>query len=188
MKLYVIRHGQTETNSRHCWTGWMDIPLTEKGRRDAEHARRVLADVKPDRVYASDLIRAQETARIVVGEATPVVTTPLLREIHVGSYEGRPFAILTPELDHYLSVNGYKEAGGESYAEFAARLDQFLAEVRALDCETVMAFTHGGTLFTFLDRIVGMNLPRTRFSCSNCTVVGFETTADGWRLFYWNAP
>lgn len=188
MKLYLIRHGQTETNRKHCWTGWLDIPLTEEGRRDAEHARRVLADIKPDKVFSSDLGRAQETARIVVGD-TPIELTPLLREIHVGSYAGRPFSILTPELDHYLSVNGYREAGGESYAEFAARLDRFLCEVRALDCDTVMAFTHGGTLFTFLDRVVGMNLPRTRFSCSNCTVVGFESTADGgWRLFYWNAP
>ncbi len=46
MKLYVIRHGQSETNTTGCYTGYLQIPLTEKGIKDAEGVRPFLVKGK----------------------------------------------------------------------------------------------------------------------------------------------
>ena len=57
MRLYVIRHGESENNLKKCWTGWYDAPLTEKGRQDARKAGTFLQGITFDKIYASDLSR-----------------------------------------------------------------------------------------------------------------------------------
>ena len=69
MRVYVIRHGESESNASKKWTGWMDVELTEKGKKDAEKAREVLKNIKFDKVYSSDLKRALDTMKIVLPEA-----------------------------------------------------------------------------------------------------------------------
>lgn len=187
MRLYLVRHGQTVTNEAGCWTGWLDAPLTEKGREDAIRARGFLSTIPYDKVYTSDLSRARDTARLALPECTPE-ETPLLREIHVGSYAGQPFTILTPETHAYTSEFGYGELGGESYRDFTARVRRFFDLVNGLPYENVIAFTHGGLLHCMLEIMVGARLPRHKFSCSNCTVAGFERRTEGWRITTWLAP
>ena len=187
MKLYLIRHGQTVTNEAGCWTGWMDAPLTAKGREDAIGVRDFLSTIPFDKVYSSDLSRARDTAMLALPGCTPE-ETPLLREIHVGSYEGQHFTILTPEAHAYGSAFGYGHLGGESYREFTERVRSFLTMIEGRSDECVAAFTHGGLLHCMLEIMVGMRLPRHKFSCSNCTVAGFERRPEGWRVTTWLAP
>ena len=187
MKLYLVRHGQTVTNEAGRWTGWYDAPLTERGREDARRARDFLGAMTFDKVYSSDLSRARDTALLALPGCTPE-QTPLLREIHVGSYENRPFTILTPEAHAYTSEFGYEHLGGESYAAFTARVREFLSLVEGRSDENVVAFTHGGLLHCMLEIMVGTCLPRRKFSCSNCTVAGFEHRPEGWRVTTWLAP
>ena len=85
MKVFVVRHGESETNRNACWTGWMDVALTQKGREDATLARRLLSGVKFDKIYASDLQRAKCTAEIAI-PGCQYETSALLREINVGGY------------------------------------------------------------------------------------------------------
>ena len=66
MKLYVIRHGQSEGNIRGVFSGWLQHNLTEKGREDARKAGRIIEKVKFDKVYTSDLNRAIETAKTAI--------------------------------------------------------------------------------------------------------------------------
>ena len=187
MKLYLVRHGQTVTNESGCWTGWMDAPLTERGKEDAIRARGFLATLPCDKVYASDLSRARDTAMLALPGCTPE-ETPLLREIDVGSFAGQPFSILTPESHAYTSEFGYGELGGESYRAFTERVRKFVALVESRGDENVIAFTHGGLLHCALEVMVGMRLPRRKFSCSNCTIAGFEKRPEGWRITTWLAP
>ena len=58
MKLYIVRHGESETNRKGLWTGWLDVALTDKGIADAERVRDTLRGIKFDKVYSSDLQRA----------------------------------------------------------------------------------------------------------------------------------
>ena len=187
MKLYLIRHGQTVTNDAGCWTGWLDAPLTEQGREDAVGVRDFLSGISFDKIYSSDLSRARDTARLAIPGCTPE-ETPLLREIDVGSYAGQPFTILTPETHAYTSEFGYGHLGGESYRAFTARVREFIELIEKRDEGCVAAFTHGGLLHCALEIMVGIRLPRRKFSCSNCTVAGFERRAEGWRVTTWLAP
>ena len=189
MHLYVIRHGETRTNREGRWTGWLDVPLTEKGRHDALYARRVLEGISFDKVYASDLIRAQETAAIALPGCQPELSE-LLRENNVGEFTDKPFTILTPEMDDYVLTYGYAAQGGESNDEFSARVAKFLrtVEERDMDCKNVAIFTHGGVMHVILETLVGMRLPRKKFSCANCTVAAFESRPHGWRLCKWDVP
>ena len=62
MRVYVIRHGESETNLSKRWTGWKAVNLTEKGYEDAKKAGKIIGDVTFDKVFSSDLRRAKETA------------------------------------------------------------------------------------------------------------------------------
>lgn len=63
---YICRHGQTENNKNHRFSGWLDSPLTEQGVRDAEAAAMKLSGIQFDKIVASDLGRATSTANIIV--------------------------------------------------------------------------------------------------------------------------
>ena len=63
MFVYVIRHGESETNLSKKWTGWLDVQLTEKGYEDAKKAAGYLKGISFDKIYTSDLMRAKQTAQ-----------------------------------------------------------------------------------------------------------------------------
>jgi len=87
--LLLIRHGQTEWNLLGKYTGMSDIPLTDKGREQAQRLAVELKANPPDAVVSSDLIRARETAEILATPFNlPVHTDPRLREINQGLWEG----------------------------------------------------------------------------------------------------
>ena len=96
MRIWIVRHGESENNKKALWTGWFDAPLTDKGREDAKGAGKLLFGVNFDKVYSSDLSRAKETAEIAISGAKPIVT-PLLREINVGSLAGNPLSVVSEE-------------------------------------------------------------------------------------------
>ena len=80
MKLYMVRHGQSETNLSRCFTGWSQVNLTEQGIADAKRAGEYLKGISFDRIYSSDLIRAVQTAQNAIPGCVPV-QLPCLREI-----------------------------------------------------------------------------------------------------------
>lgn len=65
MKIYLVRHGETETNVAKRWSGHTDTPLTKLGREQARALGERLAQVPFDAIYSSDLIRAVDTAQAV---------------------------------------------------------------------------------------------------------------------------
>ena len=80
--LYIMRHGRTDWNDRHKLQGRTDVPLNEEGRRMAEKAAEEYRDIPLDVCWCSPLIRARETAEIVLrGRDVPILTDDRLREI-----------------------------------------------------------------------------------------------------------
>ncbi|MBO5700849.1 MAG: histidine phosphatase family protein [Clostridia bacterium] len=180
MKLYLIRHGESETNLAGHYTGWAQVNLTPKGVKDAEGIRPILADVKFDKIFSSDLIRAMKTAETAIPGCT-YETTPLLREVNVGNLAHKPF--LPPDSpERKLMVDGFKAFDGESNAEFRARAKEFLEKVKNLDCDCVAAFTHAGFLRTSLSIIFSANVNTMNFICSNCAIVILELKDGRWML------
>ena len=90
--LALIRHGQSLWNLENRFTGWVDVPLTDKGREEARRAASLIKDLKFDVAYTSALTRAQDTLAIIVAETgwtkLPVIRDPALNERHYGDLQG----------------------------------------------------------------------------------------------------
>jgi len=88
-RLYLVRHGQTESSRRMAYSGRADIALTEHGRGQARVAAEQLAGSGIDAVVSSPLIRARETAQ-AIADATgaPLEVDERLTEVDYGDFEG----------------------------------------------------------------------------------------------------
>ena len=132
--LYIIRHGRTDWNDLHKLQGGTDIPLNAAGRQMAEEAREKYREIPLDLCYCSPLIRARETAEILLrGRNIPILTDDRLREMGFGEYEGLansfsipdcPINILFQHPEQYTESIG----GAETFAELFARTKSFLEE------------------------------------------------------------
>jgi probable phosphoglycerate mutase len=87
--ILLARHGETDWNAARRVQGHTDVPLNERGREQARALAEELADEPLEAVYASDLLRAHETARIVAErKGLHVTVLPELRERNFGTWEG----------------------------------------------------------------------------------------------------
>jgi 2,3-bisphosphoglycerate-dependent phosphoglycerate mutase len=89
--LVLVRHGQSLWNLENRFTGWVDVPLSEKGLDEARRAGELLEGFRFDVAYTSALTRAQETLRImqeVMGTNLPVIRDQALNERHYGDLQG----------------------------------------------------------------------------------------------------
>lgn len=187
MKLYLIRHGESENNKAAIWTGWMDVRLTEQGEAEARQAGKWLEGIVFDQVFSSDLIRAQKTTQLALPGAA-YTCTPLLREIDLGTLAGQPLQALAGEAQQDCSQNGYARFGGETRDQFHGRIRTFLAQMEQETADTVAAFSHGGWLRGALDEVFEMRLPRKALQCNNCTVAILEFKNGHWSLYSWINP
>src|SRR3712207_1627901 len=93
--LVLLRHGESVWNAENLFTGWVDVPLSDKGRREAAEGGRMLADagILPDVVHTSLLRRAITTAHLSLDVAErhwiPVRRSWRLNERHYGALQGK---------------------------------------------------------------------------------------------------
>src|SRR5687768_12555036 len=90
-KLVLVRHGQSLWNLENRFTGWVDVPLTDKGRQEAKRGADLIRDIKFDVAYTSMLVRAQESLEIILkslGQKPPVIRDEALNERHYGDLQG----------------------------------------------------------------------------------------------------
>ena len=184
MRLYIVRHGESVSNSEKRWTGWQDVALTERGILEARAVRPLLAGISFDRVFTSDLQRAFKTAEEALPNV-PYEKTALLREMDLGSITGLLYSEVSESTKAVIKTSGYKALGGESREEFCERIASFMTMLESLDCENVAVFAHGGVLRTVLDLIIGFKLPRDKVNCSNCAFAVFDYNDQKWMLHSW---
>jgi 2,3-bisphosphoglycerate-dependent phosphoglycerate mutase len=95
LTLILLRHGESEWNAKNLFTGWVDVPLSERGRAEAEHGGRLLAEtgLLPDVVHTSLQRRAITTACLALDVADrhwiPVRRDWRLNERHYGALQGK---------------------------------------------------------------------------------------------------
>jgi 2,3-bisphosphoglycerate-dependent phosphoglycerate mutase len=91
-KLVLVRHGQSQWNLENRFTGWVDVPLTPLGEKEAAQAGAALKGLSFDQAFTSKLRRAQHTLRIIleqIGQTNlPVVQNQALNERHYGALQG----------------------------------------------------------------------------------------------------
>jgi probable phosphoglycerate mutase len=186
VEIVLVRHGETEWSRDWRHTSRTDIPLTEKGRQEAEVLRTPLSEWDFARVYSSPLSRAIETCRLA-GLGDRAELTEALLEWDYGEYEG----ITTKEIretrpDWFLWRDGCP--GGETADEVGARLDPLIAELKSIDGDVAL-FAHGHLLRVLTARWLGLPPQDGRlFALSTATlsVLGYERETEVIRR--WNAP
>ena len=169
-----------------CWSGWLDTPLTEKGREIVALGNElgIIANTTFDRIYASDLSRARSTAELALPGCSYIVD-PTVREINVGSISGKPLGAVRDSNNQPLNKDGYAAFGGESNAQFRLRIECFMKRIQQENCENIAVFSHGGVLRKFLEITMGMPLPRSAVICRNCAVAVFEVNNGLWMMHSW---
>lgn len=163
MKIYLMRHGETDYNKKGLIQGSLDIPLNEYGIRLAELTRDGFRNegLKFDKAYCSPLIRARQTADILLeGQNTPISYDDRICEMNFGEGEGILLKDISikPEYENidYLFHDPEKYVAtevGESYEALFQRVKDFLEQEiypKENMYENVLVCCHGGIIRAFL--------------------------------------
>lgn len=144
MKLYVARHGETEWNAQNKICGRTDLPLNERGKEQARQLADRMEHIPIDRIIASPMQRAGQTAAAVSEKlGIPVQTDPRLIEQNFGAYEGLDRA--TPEYLANKRMFAYRYPGGESQMDVAYRVYSLIEELKGkYPDENILLVCHGG--------------------------------------------
>lgn len=168
MKLYLVRHGITDWNSRKKIQGQVDIPLNEKGKELARKTAEGLRDTSFELCYSSPLCRAKETARLILkGRNTMILDDPRIMEMAFGEYEGKCCSAdgweLPEEFHNFFDHPDLYRApkGGEDFMDVRVRTGEFLKDMcgKAKTIQgNVLVVTHGAALAGILSNIRGTSL------------------------------
>lgn len=193
MRLYLIRHCETEYNRQERFQGSIDAALTTLGRRQAKLLANYLRNTKIDMVFTSALGRAQSTANAILEyhPSLPLQVSPSLNEQHGGHIEGVLRAEALVKWPHYFTPEGRLNVfvtpeGGESYEQVKNRassfLDQIIAENRHSN-KAIMVVAHG-----MVNKVLICHLLKVpphghyyNFSQSNACINEFEIDKKGIR-------
>jgi alpha-ribazole phosphatase len=155
MRLVLMRHGATAGNEARRYVGRRtDEPLSDKG---VEQCHRAGTFERVDKVYASSMLRARQTARLCFPRAE-VVPVPGLEEFDFGDFEGRCPDDMEDDAAYRAWVNSNCEApcpGGEARSDFARRtccaLEDLVRAAWSRGERLVVVVAHGGTIMAALD-------------------------------------
>lgn len=195
-RVLFVRHGETTWNREGRVQGWASTPLTGQGRDQARQTGAYLREVGVDRLFSSDLRRAQETARLLregtrpaeCPDDRPGVDAELTferawRERDFGDFQGLTRAAIGDRRQGFdrggslVAVESVPD--GESLADFCQRVvagwESLLAGV---DGETVAVVTHGGPLRAVVADITGGDVPSLarEWSPDNCGVTEVDVS------------
>ena len=165
-RLFLVRHGEAEGTAPGVLLGRTDPSLSGTGREQVAELRPLLW-LDPGAAYlSSPLVRARQTAEIVIGDGSvPLEIDPDLMEMDFGDWEGLGFdEIVRRHPEHadlwFRFSDDFGFPGGESLAEFRARIERLGKRLAAIDRETAVVFTHGGVIRALICHFLGLELRR----------------------------
>jgi 2,3-bisphosphoglycerate-dependent phosphoglycerate mutase len=178
-KLILLRHGESQWNSENRFTGWIDIGLTEKGKKEAYEAGKLLLGIPIDFAFTSVLIRAidtlSEALRGADQELVPVIKDPALNERMYGDLQGLNKAECVEKFGA-AQVKIWRRSydvpppNGESLKDTAGRtLPYFEKEILPLveEGKNVLISAHGNSLRAIVmdldkltkEEVIELNIP-----------------------------
>jgi len=164
-RIYFVRHGETLWNAIMKIQGHSDILLSDRGREQAGMLSQRLAGEKIHYFYSSDLARAYETARIIAQpHGMDVITTPALREMNFGVWEGMTVREIEEAYPGQIKSLWNKPLDmhipqGENLSEMAERcVNEVKKIIEKHDGETVLVVAHGGAIRAIICSALGINL------------------------------
>jgi broad specificity phosphatase PhoE len=158
-RLVLVRHGESEGNSRERLIGSGDPPLSGEGRDQMRAARAELIGQVIDAVVASPARRSWQSAQALTGGA-PVRIESDFREIHFGRWEGKrveELASSDPALHQQWrdGAPGFEYPGGELRAEFRARVERGLPRLIVCGATSARLVVHKGVMRKIVELLIG---------------------------------
>lgn len=164
MRLYLIRHGETDWNIVKRLQGATDIPLNENGEKLAKITAEGMKEIPLDRIYTSPLKRAYRTAELICRDRRiPIIKEDRIREICFGDYEGlvsraEGYNIPDPDFRFFFTkTDCYRTPpNGESVDALLERTGAFLKELKQnkeLLNKTILISSHGAAVRAMLCNI-----------------------------------
>jgi probable phosphoglycerate mutase len=184
--VYLARHGETLWSLTGQHTGLTDLPLTQRGERNARALGERLNGQKFAKVFTSPLIRARRTCELA-GFGAAVEVDPDLVEWNYGQYEGRRTSEIRAERpDWQLFRDGCP--GGESPDQVGARADRVLSRVRAVQGD-VLLFSSGHFLRVLTARWLAIDPASGEYfllSTASLSALGYERSLCQPVICLWN--
>jgi broad specificity phosphatase PhoE len=178
MRLYIIRHGQTDWNRTGVAQGQTDVPLNDLGLRQAE----ALAEAFPTDlgwVLSSDLGRCRQTIAPVADQLPNLRYDSLLRERAFGEFEGRPFIEWFVTMPSGSDPIQSRPSGGESVMDVWYRVVPIVNEVQQMHLSGAI-ITHGMTAGVLLAHLIhGTPHTSRAFRFGNTSITELERRQDG---------
>ena len=163
MRLWLVRHGETEANVAGLYSGHAPTPLTERGIAQAQTLGTLLRNVPVDNVLCSELERARHTTQLILAEReVPVRNMPELNEMFFGDWEMRHHRDLAREDAENYAVwcNDWQNAtptNGEGFQTFSQRVERFIAQLADYKaCQNLLVVSHQGVLSVLIARLLSM--------------------------------
>ena len=192
---YFIRHGETLFNRDKRLQGWLDSPLSEKGRSQARILARALQPLGIPRAWASPLGRARETAEIVCREmGIAYENLDALREVSFGDFEGKTL----PELDIYFPGQwaarqadkwNYCPPGGEANKDAVPRALEMARRLENQpDGNPALIIAHFAINRLILAALIGLPPRETmEMNVPHDVIYRAQRENGPWRIGYWLA-
>ena len=184
--IYLARHGETEWTVSGQHTGLTDLPLTDRGERNARSLGKRLEGLEFARVFTSPLQRASRTCELSGFGSKAEVDRDLV-EWNYGDYEGlRSVDIHAKRPDWELFRDGFP--GGESLDEIGARADRVVSRIRSAN-GAVLLFSSGHFLRVLAARWLGLNPAGARYfllSTASLSTLTYEHNPSEPAIGFWN--
>lgn len=193
--IYIIRHGQTDSNAKGIIQGkGVNLPLNEKGRWQASKFFEAYEHKPFDVVYTSTLLRAQETVAGFVAKGIRHEVRSALDEISWGHYEGQQSTfdsdpVFLQMLKEWRGGNlSAKPENGESPLELQARQQPFVEELKSAPYQTILVCMHGRAIRCLMCTLTGTPLERMdEFEHSNLCLYQLWYTNDRFQVVQHNS-
>lgn len=139
MRVFLVRHGQTEYNEQGIVQGNLPVPLSKKGEFQCHEIKEKLKDIKFDICFSSPILRAMESAMIIVGDRVYIEKNDLLREREIEILQGRS------KKDIEIDPENYGEKDGiEQNDHVFERCEEFVKYLKEnYQDKTVLIVSHG---------------------------------------------
>lgn len=174
ISFYIVRHGETLLNRLNRAQGWSDSPLTDNGKKAAMELGNTFQDIELNAAYASDTLRAGETARLILSNSgnnnIKVQTDKRLREWCLGAMDAENNAVFIQTVSDWLGISSFTELNkrlpdvaaaiyehdttgmAEPFTGILNRLKNFLDEIAQIesnkkDC-SILIVTHAFVIKT----------------------------------------
>lgn len=185
MRLFLIRHGQTEWNNNSRAQGHTDVSLDATGLRQSELLGEAFRGIAIDKVITSDLKRSWQTAEPIARvTGAPMVKDARIRERTFGDWEGQDYHLVGEQMREMertqgLSVYETRPPNGESMIDVWNRIKPAVDEIRSED-GTIVMVSHGGASALILAALIGGPIEVSRaFRFANTGLTELHSRPDG---------